>query len=90
MANGIIGNDPADMADLMGKLDHAVNEIHNLTNTLDSKAQSVRWEGQDANNFKHSQWPDHKRGLKQIAAQLEEVKNTVKRQKEEQERTSSH
>jgi uncharacterized protein YukE len=88
MANGIIGNNPADMADLMAKLGQAVSDLHNLTSTLDSKATSVQWQGPDADNFKHNDWPNHKKGLTQIAAQLEEVKNTVRRQKEEQENAS--
>lgn len=81
---GMIGSDPADMADLVNKLAHAVDQIHQITSTLDGKAHSVRWEGPDANRFKTSDWPSYKSSLSKVAQSLEEVKGLVNRQKQEQ------
>ncbi|MDQ0278337.1 uncharacterized protein YukE [Arthrobacter silviterrae] len=81
---GMLGSDPNDMADLVNKIGHAVDQIHTVTSTLDSKAQSVRWEGPDANRFKSSEWPSYKASLQRVAQDLEQVKNLVNKQKEQQ------
>ncbi|WP_104086879.1 WXG100 family type VII secretion target [Arthrobacter sp. GMC3] len=86
---GMIGNDPQDMGELATKLNQAVEQIHQLTAMLDSKAQSVRWEGPDATRFKSTQWPQHKTALTRVSQELESVKNLVNKQKQEQLNASS-
>ncbi|WP_150117044.1 hypothetical protein [Arthrobacter sp. ERGS1:01] len=81
---GMLGNNPADMADLANKLAQAVDQINQITSTLDSKAHGVQWEGPDANRFKSSDWPSHKSALSRVAQELDQVKNTVNRQRQEQ------
>ncbi|MGA7203085.1 MAG: hypothetical protein WBX27_00480 [Specibacter sp.] len=81
---GMIGSDPQDMADLVNKLAHAVDQIQQITSTLDNKAHSVRWEGPDANRFKSSDWPAYKSSLTKVAQSLGEVKTLVNKQKQEQ------
>jgi hypothetical protein len=88
--NGFLGNDPHDMQDLMNKIDHAVSEIQQVTSTLDAKAQSVRWNGSDADNFKQSEWPSHKSALARVVDGLTTVKSRVAQQKAQQESTSSN
>ncbi|ALV46720.1 hypothetical protein SAMN04489740_3302 [Arthrobacter alpinus] len=90
MAGGMIGNDPADMADLVSKLGQAIDQITQVMSTLDSKAQSVRWEGPDANNFKGSQWPTSKKQLANVVSDLGQVKTLVNKQKQQQIDTSAH
>ncbi|GAA4656555.1 hypothetical protein [Arthrobacter cryoconiti] len=86
---GLIGNDPQDMADLASKIAHAVDQIHTITSTLDSKANSVQWQGPDASRFKTSDWPSYKSSLTRVAADLETVKATVLKQKQQQEAASA-
>ena len=81
---GMLGNDPQDMADLANKLNQAVDQIQQITSTLDGKAQSVRWEGPDANRFKSSDWPQYKNQLTRVAQELEAVKALVNKQKQQQ------
>lgn len=55
------------MAELVSKLASAIEQITSAMSTLDSKAQSVRWEGPDANRFKGTTWPTSKK-QEQISA----------------------
>lgn len=86
---GMLGSDPQDMGELISKLGTAIDQIQQAMGTLDSKAQSVRWEGPDANRFKSSQWPQSKQQLNRVIHDLNDVKTLVTRQKAEQERASS-
>ncbi|MHA7175025.1 hypothetical protein ACX80D_00035 [Arthrobacter sp. Sr24] len=63
----MLGSDPQDMAELVSKLASAIEQITSAMSTLDSKAQSVRWEGPDANRFKGTTWPRSKK-QEQISA----------------------
>lgn len=87
---GIIGNDPQDMADLVSKLGTAIDQITQAMSTLDSKAQSVQWEGPDAARFKGTQWPQSKQQLARVVADLGDVKTLVNKQKQQQLDTSSN
>jgi uncharacterized protein YukE len=87
---GLIGNNPEDMADLASKLGHAVDEIHQLTSSLDGKANSVQWQGPDADRFKHTDWPTYKSQLSKVAQNLQEVQQKVNKQKQDQISTSAH
>ncbi|ALE93900.1 hypothetical protein AOC05_03190 [Arthrobacter alpinus] len=65
-------------------MSQAVDQIHQITSMLDGKAQSVRWEGPDANRFKSSEWPQYKSALTRVAQDLEAVKGIVNKQKQQQ------
>lgn len=80
----MLGSDPQDMAQLVAKLATAIDQINQAMSTLDSKAQSVRWEGPDANRFKSSQWPASKQQLSRVVTELTEVKQLVNKQKQQQ------
>ncbi len=68
-----MGNNPEDMADLASKIGHAVDRIRQITSTLDGKANSVQWQGPDANRFKHSEWPTDKSQLARVSQSLQDV-----------------
>ncbi len=85
----MLGSDPQDMAELISKIATAIDQIQSAMGTLDSKAQSVRWEGPDAQRFKGSQWPQSKQQLNRVVADLNEVKVLVTRQKAQQESASA-
>ncbi|WP_146238824.1 WXG100 family type VII secretion target [Arthrobacter livingstonensis] len=87
---GLIGNNPEDMADLASKIGHAVDQIQQLTSTLDGKATSVQWQGPDADRFKHTDWPTYKTQLNKVAQSLAQVQQNVNKQKQEQISTSAH
>nr|WP_256127706.1 WXG100 family type VII secretion target [Arthrobacter sp. SDTb3-6] len=86
----MIGNNPEDMADLAGKLGHAVDQIQQLTSSLDGKANSVQWQGPDADRFKHTDWPTYKTQLTKVAHSLQEVQQNVNKQRQQQIQTSAH
>ncbi|MFC8303501.1 hypothetical protein ACFUCV_07415 [Specibacter sp. NPDC057265] len=85
----MLGSDPQDMAELISKIATAIDQIQSAMGTLDSKAQSVRWEGPDAKRFKGSQWPQSKQQLNRVVADLNDVKVLVTRQKTQQENASA-
>ena len=85
----MLGSDPQDMAELISKIATAIDQIQSAMGTLDSKAQSVRWEGPDAQRFKGSQWPQSKQQLNRVVADLNDVKVLVTRQKAQQETASA-
>ncbi len=87
---GLIGNNPEDMADLASKIGHAVDQIQQITSTLDGKANSVQWQGPDADRFKHSEWPTYKSQLARVSQSLQDVQQNVNKQKQEQINTSAH
>ena len=87
---GLMGNNPEDMADLASKIGHAVDRIRQITSTLDGKANSVQWQGPDADRFKHSEWPTYKSQLARVSQSLQDVQQNVNKQKQEQINTSAH
>ena len=80
----MLGSDPQDMAELVSKLASAIDQITSAMSTLDGKAQSVRWEGPDANRFKGTTWPTSKKQLNNVINDLTQVKQLVNKQKQEQ------
>ncbi|AJT40473.1 WXG100 family type VII secretion target [Psychromicrobium lacuslunae] len=90
MGEAFLGSNPEDMQDLITKINQAVDQIHQAVNGLDSKATSVQWNGPDANNFKHTEWPQHKQNLNKVADDLHQVGQTVQKQRQQQIDTSGH
>ncbi len=89
-SNGFLGSNPQDMQDLISKLDQAIQKIEEASNLVNNKVQNVQWNGNDADRFRNSEWPNSKNQLKKVVTDLEQVKQTVKKQKAEQEKTSAH
>ncbi|WP_285726596.1 hypothetical protein [Psychromicrobium xiongbiense] len=90
MSDAFLGNNPQDMQDLVNKINQAVTDIQNAVTGLDAKATSVQWNGPDANNFKHTEWPAHKAKLNNIVQDLQTVSQTVSKQREQQITTSAN
>ncbi|NYE96620.1 uncharacterized protein YukE [Psychromicrobium silvestre] len=90
MGEAFLGNNPEDMQELVTKINQAVEQIHQAVSGLDAKATSVQWHGQDANNFKHTEWPQHKSQLNKVAEDLRSVGQNVAKQRQQQIETSGH
>lgn len=87
-ANGFLGNDPQDMQILISNLNTAIEQIQGAMNLVDGKVQSVQWNGTDADNFRNSEWPNSKSQLTKVITDLGVARDTVQRQKSEQEQAS--
>ncbi len=89
MAGNMIGSDLGDMQDLIGKLAQAIDQIQGAMGSVDGKVNSVVWRGPDADRFRSSEWPNTKSQLTRVISDLTTVKETVQRQRSEQESTSN-
>lgn len=87
-ANGFLGNDPQDMQVLIGNLNTAIDQIQSAMALVDGKVNSVQWNGTDADNFRNSEWPNSKNQLTKVIQDMGVARDTVQRQKAEQEQAS--
>lgn len=89
MSNITHGNNPEQMGQLAQLLTQKSEELNQTATQLTQQLANTGWVGPDSERFR-SDWETHRAQLSQIAAQLQEVSQTVQRNRQDQEATSSN
>jgi hypothetical protein len=64
------GMDIGEATQLKQLIDNEVQQIQGLVKDLDSAVAAVDWTGDDANNFKRTEWPAAKAKLQAVISTL--------------------
>lgn len=65
-------------------------DIQAMISEIEASVSSAPWAGPDAEQFRGSQWPEHRSHLTNIASQLDGFGQSALNNASEQESTSSH
>ncbi|PYH00278.1 hypothetical protein CVV67_11020 [Arthrobacter stackebrandtii] len=72
------------MQQLVNTLTQAIDQIQSAMTLVDNKANSVQWQGPDADTFKGSTWPNSKGQLNNVITDLTDVRSKVTTQRQQQ------
>lgn len=90
MTSGFIGMNVEEVENLGRLLQQQADHINQVIGQLDSAVHNANWQGQDANTFKGSWWPDHKNQLSQVAQGLHGFGQSALNNASDQRTASSH
>lgn len=90
MTSGFSGMNVEEVENLGRLLQQQADHINQVVGQLDSAVHNANWQGQDANTFKGSWWPQHKSQLQQVSEGLHGFGQSALNNATEQRNVSSH
>jgi uncharacterized protein YukE len=83
------GMDVAEVRQLATQLDHAAEEIKQLTQSLTSKLHGTAWVGQDQQTFLNDWQSQHQARLNQVSEALSQAAQIARRNADDQQQVSN-